>query len=303
VPFPALLSETGLFTTISPEVLAPGVQAFQPKFALWSDGATKERWVSIPEGQTIGIDSRGDWDLPVGSVVLKHFRLNCKLIERRVLIRLPDSGWTGYTYEWRDSQDDASLLITGKTKRIGGQTWTFPSREQCLDCHTDAAGGTLGLETLQMNRDFTYRTKRTRNQITTFAALGLFAGSPGNPEELPALPRLEDEQTPIGDRARAYLHVNCSHCHRPESLGRGTADLRFNVTDQAMGICDAAPLTADPDHIEARLLLPGDPQDSILFRLMSSTQNRRMPPLGINSVDKQGTELIEAWIQSLVGCP
>ena len=99
----------------------------------------------------------------MGSVVLKHFRLNCKLIERRVLIRLPDSGWTGYTYEWRDSQDDASLLITGKTKRIGGQTWTFPSREQCLDCHTDAAGGTLGLETLQMNRDVTYPTKWTRN--------------------------------------------------------------------------------------------------------------------------------------------
>jgi uncharacterized repeat protein (TIGR03806 family) len=299
---PQRLSNLACVRRDDPSRPAAGFIPYDVNVPFWSDGATKERWVSIPANETIRVGATGDWELPIGSVVLKHFRLNGDLVETRLLVRHADGVWAGYTYEWEDSQEDANLLVSGKTKKIGSRTYTFPSRAQCLDCHTDAAGGTLGLETLQMNRDFTYPTKRTRNQITTFDRLGLFAGSPGDPERLPALPRLTDAAAPVTARARAYLHVNCSHCHRPDSLGRGPADLRFTVPEKAMGICDVAPLDRDPALPNARLVMPGDPRESLLLTRMRS-RDRPMPPVGSNSEDEQGVDLITTWIESLAGCP
>ena len=144
--------------------------------------------------------------------------------------------------------------------------------------------------------------KRTRNQISTFAALGLFARPPGDPERLPALPRLDDAEAPVAERARAYLHVNCSHCHRPEGTGRGTADLRFTTADQSLGICNMQPLTVDPQRPHARLLIPGKPEDSMILRRMEAESLERMPPVGSKSADPAGLELITDWIDSLTGC-
>lgn len=124
---------------------------------LWSDGAVKQRWMSIPEEAQIVAEADGDFDFPVGTVLVKSFAFDDTPVETRLLIRHSDGGWAGYSYEWLDDGSDAVLLETGKTKVLpNGLTWTFPSRTQCLICHTSEAGFALGPELAQLNSMFEY---------------------------------------------------------------------------------------------------------------------------------------------------
>jgi uncharacterized repeat protein (TIGR03806 family) len=249
------------------------------------------------------VNAEGDWEFPVGTVLMKRFRLGGKLIETRLLMRHEDGEWAGYSYEWDAGGRDATLLLGEKTKAVGGVTWTYPSRSQCLQCHTQAAGRVLGPETWQMNRDAFYpSTGRTANQLLTFEHVGLFAEPLGaEPESLPALPDPWDAGEPLEERARSYLHANCSHCHRPGGTARGNADFRFDTPFAEMNICD---VESDNDLgvAGARLLLPGDPSRSIISLRMHATDTNRMPPIGRNVVNEAGADLIDAWIESLASC-
>src|SRR5205823_6444908 len=110
------------------------------------------------DGKYIHVNADGDFNLPIGSVLMKEFRLGDRRVETRLLMRHSDGEWAGYSYEWNDAQTDATLLPAGKSRSLSGQTWTFPSRSQCLECHTAAAGRSLGLELGQLNRDLQYPT-------------------------------------------------------------------------------------------------------------------------------------------------
>src|SRR5690606_28813421 len=147
---------------------ASGLIPYAPNAPFWSDGAEKERWIALPNGTSITVQNDGDWDFPAGTVLMKHFRLNGRLVETRLLMRHPDNEWAGYTYEWDATQTEATRVVGGKTTTIGAQQWIFPSEADCLACHTEAAGRTLGLETSQLNGDLTYpQTGRIANQIVT----------------------------------------------------------------------------------------------------------------------------------------
>ena len=99
---------------------------------------------------------------------MQHFRLNSQLVETRLLMRHPDGDWAGYTYEWNGQQTNATLVQGGKTVAVGGQSWIYPSGNDCLTCHTSAAGFALGLESAQLNHDFNYAsTGRTANELRT----------------------------------------------------------------------------------------------------------------------------------------
>src|SRR5262249_19794562 len=139
-----LLSTTGC---LDPRAAgAPnGAIAYDVNSPLWSDGADKARWVFVPEGAKVNVAPDGDFDLPPASVAVKTFTVGGKKVETRLFVRYDDGGWAGYSYEWNDDQSDAVLLDDAKTKDLGGgQTWSFPSRSQCLSCHTPVAGFTLG---------------------------------------------------------------------------------------------------------------------------------------------------------------
>ncbi len=130
-----------------------------------------------------------------------------------------DGGWAGYSYEWLDDQSDAILLPAGKTKPLpNGQLWAYPNRAQCMQCHTEAAGFTLGVEHSQLNGDYLYpATGRRANQLRTLDHIGLFDRETPLPADLSALPALtmiHDQTQPLAHRVRS-LHTNCSGCHRP----------------------------------------------------------------------------------------
>ncbi|MCS6899154.1 MAG: PQQ-dependent sugar dehydrogenase [Myxococcales bacterium] len=301
--FPDKLSATGCFETTDPTKPTEGLIPYEINAPFWSDGAQKKRWFAIPEGATIAINAAGDFDLPVGSVVAKEFTLGGKRIETRLLVRHQDGDWAGYSYEWNDAQTDATYVPGGKTKVVDGQVWLYPSSAQCLRCHTEKAGRTLGLELAQLNRTASYPSGITAHQLSTFEKIGLLATPLSAPVE--QLPRLPDPfgAGPLQDRARSYLHTNCAFCHLPGGTGLGDADYRYSTPFSSMKVCGVAPTQGDLGVAGAQVIAPGKPELSVLSLRVRSLDIRRMPPLGSTVVDTQGAALLDAFIASLTSCP
>ena len=301
--FPKKLSETGCVDSVDPTRPAQGLIPYDINIPLWSDGAIKERWMALPDGNFIHIDADGDWQFPIGSVLIKNFRLADKLIETRLFIYHYDGEWGGYSYEWNDDQTDAILLPAGKSKMVNGQVWKFPSRSQCMQCHTIAAGRTLGPETIQLNGEFIYPSTGVKaNQLTSLSHIELFdAPLSDSVDNLPRLPRTTDETTSLESRARGYLHANCSMCHRPGGPGLGPEDFRYEIPTMGMGAVNMLPTQGYLGVADARLLSPGDPEKSIISLRIKASGLGRMPPLGTEIIDQQNSTLIDQWIESGLG--
>lgn len=302
--FPDLLSKTGCVDPLDPKRPGPGLVPFEPISPLWSDGAEKERYFAIPDGATITVGADGDFDFPPSSVLMKHFRVAGKLVETRLFVRHADGGWGGYTYEWNDAQTDAALLPSAKQKSLPSGSYYFPSRAECLRCHTAPAGSSLGLETLQLNSDFVYTaTNRRSNQLRTLEHIGLFTQPlPGPVTTLPSL-AAPSGQGSLDARARSYLHANCSFCHRPNGGGGGAMNLLFSTDIRDLRACGATPQAGDLGIAGARLLAPGDPSASLIAVRPKRMDPYRMPPLATIVVDTEGTALLDHWVNSLGACP
>lgn len=303
-PFPDRLSRTGCVDVTDPTKPAAGLIPYDVNASLWSDGADKERFMAIPDGQSITVKPDGDLELPIGSVLLKTFSFGGKRVETRLFARHEDGDWGGYSYEWDDAQKDAVLLVSSKTKALpsGVPTWTFPSRSDCMRCHTVAAGRSLGLELGQLERDFVYpSTNRVASQVRTLEHIGVLAGDKALRDIVQYPAPFGD--APIGARARAYLHANCSGCHRPEGgAARSSLDLRFATSLGDMKACGQSPLLDDLGIPNAKIVAPGSPETSVLSRRMHATDARRMPPLARHLVDEMGTILIDEWIRQTATC-
>ena len=304
-PVPTLLSETGCVSPQNATQPATGLISYAPAASFWSDNATKERWLAIPNGTSIGRGSDGDFGFPNGTVLMQHFRLNNQLVETRLLMRHPDGDWAGYTYEW-NAQLDATLVPAGKTVRLGSpaQDWIFPSGNDCLTCHTAAAGRSLGLEAAQLNRDFTYAsTGRTANQLRTLDAITMFTTPLGDPALQPSMPDPLDASAPLAQRARAYLHTNCANCHRTGGPTPSSIDLRFTTLLSSTNACGVSPTSGDLGiGAAARIIAPGSAANSVLVARMNRRDATAMPPLASAIVDAQGVALVQQWINSLTTC-
>lgn len=305
--FPDRLSKTGCVDTQDPKRPANGLIGYEPNSPLWSDGAKKERFMALPDGKTIKVNTDGDWEYPVGTVFMKTFFLDDKRVETRLFMRHDDGVWAGYSYEWNAEQTDATLLLGSKTKTIGAHEWQYPSGVQCLQCHTERAGFSLGLETAQLNGDYVYAsTNRVSNQLKTLDHIGLFdapllaAGQ--DPSALPKLPNPLSQDGTAESRARSYLHANCSNCHRPPD-GRTQIDLRFSTAFGATKTCDVKSTVEDFGIADAAIIKPGDPKKSIMSLRVHALDARRMPALGSKVVDDKGVLVLDTWIQGVATCP
>lgn len=303
--FPDRLSKTGCVDPSDPKSPASGLIPFAPHSPLWSDGATKDRWMAVPDGKQITVLPDGDFDFPNGTVLMKTFSVNGKRAETRLFVRHDDGGWGGYSYQWNDAETDATLLASNDSKTFGNQTWYYPSRTECMRCHTQAAGRSLGPEIGQLNSDFVYtQTNRVSNQLRTLEHIGIFdkpLSAP--PEQLVAYPDPNDTQAPIDRRARAYLHANCSICHRPMGGGGGLMDFRFATAFGDTNACNANPTAGDLGIAGAKILVPGDPMKSLLVQRPSRVGADRMPPLATSVVDTSGVGVLSTWVTSVTACP
>jgi hypothetical protein len=185
-------------------------------------------------------------------------------------MRHSDGTWGGYSYEWDDAGTDATLLPANKSRQVGNQTWYYPTR--------------------------------ISNQLATFEHLGLFE-TPLPAQESRARYAVPSGNDGLEQRVRAYLHANCSSCHRPNGTGRGPQDFRLATPLAQAGLCNAMPLEGDLGIANARLMAPGEPARSILLARMHALGAPRMPPLASRVEDTLGTALVDAWIASLTACP
>jgi uncharacterized repeat protein (TIGR03806 family) len=300
-PVATQLSGTGCVSSQNPAMPASGLIPYAIAAPFWSDGAAKERWLALPNGTTIQVQGDGDFSFPAGTVLMKHFRLGTQLAETRLFMRHPDGTWAGYSYEWNALQTDATLVQGGKVATIGTQSWIFPSGNDCLTCHTAAARFALGLETAELNRNFTYAsTGRTANQLATLDAIGMFSAPLGNPSTHPQLADPADTSASLSARARAYLHTNCAQCHRTGGPTPSAMDLRFGTALQNTLACNVVPQSGDLGlGASARIIAPGNPDLSVLVVRMSRRDAAAMPPLASNLIDTAGVALIREWIASL----
>jgi uncharacterized repeat protein (TIGR03806 family) len=303
--FPDHLSKTGCVDPSDPRNPAAGLVPYGVNAALWSDGATKRRFMAVPDGATIAVDATsGHFDYPIGTVMMKEFSVGGKRIETRLFMRHSDGGWAGYTYEWLDDESDALLLPSSKTKMVGSQSWTYPSRSDCVRCHNANARSTLGPELGQLNGDFVYAsTNRISNQLDTLSHIGLIASLGTPTSKIVAYPDPFGTAS-VDQRARAYLHSNCSICHRPMGPGGGMMDFRFATAFKDMAVCNVTPQRGDLGITGAMLFTPGNPAMSIIsVRPHLPAGANRMPPLASVVVDSQGTGAIDGWIKSVTACP
>jgi glucose/arabinose dehydrogenase/mono/diheme cytochrome c family protein len=191
-PFPTKLSETGLFTTVRGHHVDPALIPYDVNAPLWSDGASKERFIALPgDGQIEFTTSRG-WNFPEGAVLVKTFSLDLlkdsassrRRIETRLFTK-QNGQWQGYSYLWNDAQTDAELVSAAGLDRVyevrdldkpgasRKQTWHYPSRSECLVCHSRAANWVLGLTEMQMNKIHDYGGVKDE-QLRTLEHLGVF---------------------------------------------------------------------------------------------------------------------------------
>jgi uncharacterized repeat protein (TIGR03806 family) len=299
-PVPSLLSQTGCMSSTDITQPASGLIPYAPAAAFWSDGATKARWMALPDGARITVESDGDWTFPSGTVLVKNFTLNGNLIETRLFMRHMDTGnWAGYTYRWNTNHTEANLVTGGLIDTIAGQSWTYPSEAQCLQCHTSGAGFSLGLETKQLNTTFHYpSTNRDANQLATLQAIGMFANTITTQ---PAFVDPFDAAQPVTERARAYLHTNCAQCHRPNGGTPVNIDLRYATAIGSTNTCNVVPTAGDLGVSGARIITPGNAASSVLHLRMNRRGANQMPPLASHQVDAQGATLLQTWINGMTG--
>ncbi len=297
---PSLLSQTGCVDINNPKQAGPGLIPYDVNALFWSDGASKQRWLALPDNTTININAANDWEFPVGTVLMKNFTINNKLIETRLFMRHTDGGWGGYSYEWNDQETEANLVKGGKSKDLGSQTWYYPSSSDCNQCHTQVAGFSLGPETAQLNRNITYpSTGRTANQLDTLDAIGMFTTSlSSDPASLPNLPD-PFGNADINSRARAWLHTNCSQCHQNNGPTPVTLDLRYSTLMSQTGLCNLPPQSGGLGLTNPRVIAPAQPSSSVLLTRIKIRDANGMPPLGSQELDTNGIALIQDWITGM----
>ncbi len=288
-PPPERLSATGCFSDLAALTPVEGIVPYAIALGFWSDGAAKQRFVVLPEGGRITPSASGPWDFPIGTVFIKHFELASRRLETRFLIQ-EALGVRGFTYRWDDTGEDATLTTGAErfavTSAAGTHDWHLPSRTDCTTCHRGR--GVLGLESRQLGPS-----------AETFAALGLLTAAP---PAAPPLARPDEAAATLESKARAWLHVNCAYCH--DGLGpSGTPlDLRVDTLLKDTGTCDAIPARGDLGIADARIIVPGDPDRSLLWVRTSLRDVHMMPPLATAIVDPDAT-LVRDWIAALEACP
>ncbi len=323
--FPEKLSETGLFSDLETLTPAPGVLPYEVNSALWSDGAGKQRWIALPAANSIQTTAQGSWQFPVGTVLVKHFALATnrdglreqRRLETRVFVH-EELAWAGYTYKWLADASDAVLINESKseTYRISGnsrqgrsrpatnegqesdpqaktQTWTYPSRPDCMACHSPTSGSVLGFRSLQINDPI------GSDQLAAFAGREFFANAIGNSFQYPTMPNPRNPRAGLEDRARAYLDANCANCHHPNGPAPTEIDLRYQTDLSLTGLVDVRPLTDDLGLADPWLIRPGEPEKSVLWLRMQRRDSLGMPRIGSHLLDVDAIDLLRRWIETL----
>ncbi len=314
---PKLLSEFGFFADLGAQKPAEGVVPFALNTPLFSDKALKYRFVHVPDGEAARYVADEAFEFPVGTALIKTFAFpadfrepeeDIRLIETRVLLRHED-GWQAWAYLWNDEQTDASLKIAGAKVPIdtidedGAALhidYSVPNKNQCKGCHALSEEITpLGPKARNLNGDFVY-AGLPYNQLSHWSEVGILEGVPDT--DIDAAPVWGAETVDIAARARAFLDVNCAHCHRREGPASNSGlFLTWGEEDRtALGV-NKRPVAAGRGSGDREFdIKPGDPDGSImLYRVESTEPGVMMPELGRTLPFPDAVAVLREWIAGM----
>ncbi len=296
---PQSLSAFGFFANGGAQQPNAGVVPYRLKTPLYSDGADKLRFVYLPAGTGMTADGPGLLRLPVGSALIKTFAFGAgaerRLIETRVLLHRAE-GWVALPYLWNEAQTEATLALAGARVAVttpagDAISYRVPNKNQCKECHgLDDAVVPIGPKARNLSQAWLAREVAS-------GRLDLVPGGAG------ALPTWEARsESSAASTARAYLDVNCAHCHQPGAMASNSGlDLRWEQQDlAALGVMKR-PVAAGRGAGDLSFgVVPGEPDQSILIHRMASAEpGVAMPELGKSTVDREGVDAVRRWIAEM----
>ncbi|WP_299114305.1 fibronectin type III domain-containing protein [uncultured Winogradskyella sp.] len=288
------LSELNLFSgDLSGLNISSKAFEYQLNSELFTDYAHKQRLIALPDGTSMEYDGDGLPVFPDNTVIAKTFYYNADerdlslgrtIIETRVLIKL-EGEWETGDYKWNAEQTEAVLDLDGSILPIfwinaAGETnsvdYEIPSNSDCFTCHKTYEQKTpIGPKLRSMNFDID-GSNQLDQLINNNQLVGLASSS-----SVASLPNWEDTSLSLELRTRAYLDINCAHCHIPgghcEDASILNLDFRTSLEDS---------------NIESR-------SASIDFRITSNTEGEGMPLIGTTILHTEGVQLIQDYLNTL----
>ncbi len=298
-------------------VPAKGVFPYDINAPLFSDYAFKKRFIALPAGTTMSYKSDDIFDFPIGTTLIKNFYYPIdfrnpdgayRILETR-LLHHDSTGWRALPYIWNKEQTEAYLEraggnlavewihYDGTNKKLN---YSIPNENQCKSCHQRGDNiSPIGLLARQLNRGD--NGQMDQNQLTHWRDLHLLTGLPSNPQSIPLLVSYDDSSKAVGLRARAWLEVNCAHCHREDGSARNSGlHLLSTVGIGELGIGKAPVAAGKGTGGRLYAIVPGKPDESILqFRIESTEPGIMMPEMGRKLRHEEGIKLIREWIEGL----
>lgn len=310
---------------------------------LFTDYALKFRTITVPAGARVGYRGDGVLDFPVGTIISKTFfyakdpqtpggwvkgpspagesidLTQYQLVETRILQRDTDGNWLANAYVWNESQTTASLRRIGQSIPASlrdpakGQVQSFaygvPNARQCQTCHAvNATVGQSGIQPIgptarHLNHSYAYATGQA-NQLERLGQIARLDDLPAQRSDLPRTVAYADARgANLEQRARAYLEINCAHCHH--ALGDARQSGLFTTlqaSGSTLGLCKQHVAAGSGGANMTFDIVPGKPQTSLLVHRMEATSGQAMMPrVGRSLVDAEGVALIKEWISSLSG--
>ncbi|HIK97691.1 MAG TPA: hypothetical protein EYG10_06255 [Gammaproteobacteria bacterium] len=314
--FPIKLSTYGFFDNLGEQRPKSEVLPYSLITVLFSDYADKDRFVYVPVEKTANYVENSVFQFPVGTALIKTFsyskRINDsdvgkELIETRLLLRKHDR-WETLAYVWNEDQTEAYLKVAGKTVntrftdaagKIRPVRYRVPNKNQCKECH--ASGDSIvpiGPKPRNLNMDFDY-PNQTMNQLVKWSQMGIIDNYP---HTVKPVADFTDPSKDIEARARAYLAINCGHCHSPKGSASSTG-LYLNYGEQRpkqLGILKPPVAAGRGSGGLNYSIVPGNPDASILlFRMISDDPAVMMPESGRSLIHQEAVRLIHDWIKAM----
>jgi hypothetical protein len=303
----------GLYVDGSCTRLQDDIRSYRPQYELWSDDATKQRYIYLPPDTQIDTSNPDRWSFPLGTRIYKTFSLDGKRIETRLLEKTaaPASidSWTMTAYAWSEDQHSVAPADPAGVNNALGTTHDIPSAAQCKTCHTmtglDAVNGFGAIQLNHRDRGVTLRELVDEGRLVNVAGMT-------------ANVTLETARVPGDDQARAalgYLHANCGHCH-----GGPNPRAAFTLWSivGAATVADAPAFksgacvcltrwggrkNAASEPYTLRIASGHAAQSAVIGRMNVRAMGEQMPPLGSELVDDAAVAAVSAWIDGLDPAP
>jgi len=300
--FPRRLSETGLFASMEKLHPAPGVVPYHVRAPRWMDGAQGQRWVAIPGGGLVRLTSGSEQAVyPEGTVLVKQLNLSLEGAEESIrletqLLHYESGTWRPYSYMWNEEGTDATLVnsiganrplqIIDRTGVLQEHTWHVSATNECKLCHNAGSRFVLGFVPNQLE-----------DQLSSLTAQKVIRSAPEVADSI-RLVDPYDKSRNLDNRARSYLHANCSMCHHPGGNAIVSFYLKKDLPFEKLNTNKGTGIGTFGMR-NAKLIVPGDPFRSVVTYRMSKLGYSRMPYIGSQVVDSAGVALVSDWIRSL----